>query len=249
MSAHYNVNNAQFEEHFQDDPNVLKKALWAHASPAEPRTYMRSPILHVGQLATAQRRIGIPHKMRLHPDAQIHHELLDDGDANQLHAMHAWMTGTVPSWEVAHGGNYLTGPNFMRSTQRGRKTQQEVRDLVMSDAEEKRMHHSLEALDQGKIIPYHNQYEGGTSLIVPNPRRNLRHLTGPAADPNRVLPDTRTTIRRKAIGEWAREDDTIRRRKNMYGDGPARTEISDDASSNNLRLRWMREGAAFDPYY
>jgi hypothetical protein len=249
MSATYNVNNNQFEEHFQDDPNVLKKALWAHSSQRESRIYMRSPILHVGQLDTALHRPGIPHKMRLHPDAQIHHELLDDSSANKVHAMHSWMTGTVPSTEVAHGGNYLTGPKFMGSTQRGRKTQQEVRDLVMSEAEDTHLHHSLEALDQGKIVPYYNQYEGGTSLLVPNPRRNLRHLTGPAADPNRVLPDTRTTIRRKAIGEWAREDDTIRRRKNMYGDGPASTEISDNHLSNALRSRWQRTGEAFNAYY
>jgi hypothetical protein len=249
MSASYNVNNDQFEEHFQDDPNILKKAVWAHASPAEPRTYMRSPILHVGQLDTTRYRFGGAHKMRLHPDAQIHHELLDDPQANQLHAMHAWMTGTVPSWEVAHGGDYLTGPEFMRSTQRGSKSEKEVRDLVMSEAENTGMHHSLEALDQGKIVPYHNFYEGGTSLIVPNPRRNLRHLTGPAADPNRELPDTRTTIRRRAIGEWAREDETIRQRENPYGSGPRRTEISDDPVSNSRRLRWMRDGAAFDRYY
>jgi hypothetical protein len=137
----------------------------------------------------------------------------------------------------------------MRSTQRGSKSEKEVRDLVMSEAENTGMHHSLEALDQGKIVPYHNFYEGGTSLIVPNPRRNLRHLTGPAADPNRELPDTRTTIRRRAIGEWAREDETIRQRKNPHGSGPRRTEISDDPVSNSRRLRWMRDGAAFDRYY
>ena len=181
----------------QDTPDIVKSRVWHHAG-YTPKVYMRAPILHVGtEQASRDLKIGTTkgiHKMRLHPDAQIHNEVFHDASANAIHFTHLLMNKQLASPSVSG-----SMPRTLQKVEN--VTKREGFKTFMEMAEEYGVHRGLEALNQGKVLPYENMIEdaGGISLMVPNPRRNLRHLVGRPSNPNLVRPASGDTLYQRRL--------------------------------------------------
>ena len=193
MSAADSLNYLQVQE----NPDIVKSRVWHHAG-YSPKAYMKAPILHVGtEQASADLKRGTTkdiHKMRIHPDAQIHNEVFHDASANAIHFTHLLMNKQLASPSVSGSMPRMLQKVENVNRREGFKT-------FMEMAEEYGVHRGLEALNQGKVIPYENLIEdpGAVSLMVPNPRRNIRHLVGRPADPNKVLPMSSDTLHQRDL--------------------------------------------------
>lgn len=172
-----NLHEAQFHYSGLGDWDTVKQARVIHVGSqdqaetiardygrqSEPKVTLANPHTgwpeaHVALTPGADRL----HELQWNPGTKFHHTVLEDEEANQIHADHAAEVGYRTSLSV---GNSNMG-------------------LSPDDRRPEKVRSAHEALRRGEVIPYHNVAEGagGLSYLVPNPDKVLRPKGLPAPE-------------------------------------------------------------------